>query len=108
MIKKMSFFAVFVILTIGSFSAFAKDAQESVLLLREAMMKSNADYNVHKGKANMDEFDRADAWVERDTKALFINQDKHFVSNTEEVQKLREMFDQEMSVGQRELSTIEN
>lgn len=108
MIKQTCLFTFLVILTVGPFSAFAKDGQESVLLLREALMESNADYNVHKGKANMDEFDRADTWVERDTQALLINQDKHFVSNTEEVQKLREIFDQEMSVGQRGLSATEN
>jgi len=108
MIKQTSLFALFIILTIGSSIALAKNAQESDMLLREAMMESNADYNAHKGKSNMEEFDRADEWVERETQALIINQDKHFVSNTEEVQKLKALFDQEMSVGQRGLSATEN
>ena len=108
MIKQISLFAAFLIFTISSFTAFAKDLSESEFLLREAMMESNADYNVHKGKANLEEFDRADTWVERKNLGLVIGKDPHFVSNTEEVQNLKDLVEQDMSIGQRGLSNTDN
>lgn len=57
-----------------TFSAQADHRAESSHLLRQAMMQSNADYNVLKKKTNHEEFDRADQWSERDNSAIAINQ----------------------------------
>ena len=50
----------------------AEGMTESQLLLREALMSSNADYNQHKKRANHEEFDRADSWSERSAEGIVI------------------------------------
>ncbi len=52
--------------------AQGRDLDESQLMLQEAMMNSNADYNKHKKKMNHEEFDRADDWSDRDSQAIVI------------------------------------
>lgn len=56
-----------------SIQAQAEGITESQLLLQQAMMDSNADYNKHK-KKNMDEEDeRADSWEERKLQAIDLD-----------------------------------
>ncbi len=71
--KTTKIFLIIVLAYFTSMTANARDVDESQLLLREAMMNSNADYNKHKKKMNHEEFDRADEWGERDTQAIVID-----------------------------------
>ena len=65
----------FALLTIQLFvfTAEARNEEESFLMLREAMMESNADYNKHKKKANHEEMDRAETWGKRGSQMIVIN-----------------------------------
>lgn len=65
--------SVFALLTIISAPGYARSSEESQFLLKEAMMDSNADYNKHKKQMNMEEYDRADDWSDRDTQAIMID-----------------------------------
>ncbi len=64
---------VFITGMIISFNAQARSADESMYLLKEALMESNGDYNKHKKKFNHEEFDRADTWTDRGTQAIMID-----------------------------------
>ena len=57
-----------------SFSAQARDADQSFLMLREAIMESNGDYNKFKKKMNEEEFDREASWSNRSANSIDINQ----------------------------------
>lgn len=54
-------------------TAEARNEEESFLLLRQAMMESNADYNKHKKKMNHEEMDRVEEWGNRDSDMIVIN-----------------------------------
>jgi hypothetical protein len=51
---------------------WSRDSDEAHLMLKEAMMESNADYNKHKKLSNHEEFDRADHWTSRDSQSISI------------------------------------
>ena len=70
--KSIQFLAIFALVFSFGMTAQARDADESMLMLREAMMDSNADYNKHKKKTNYEEFDRADEWAVRDSQAIQV------------------------------------
>lgn len=57
---------------LGGVSAHAGEDYDSQLLLREALMESNGDYNKHKKKFIQDEYERADNWDERNEGAIAI------------------------------------
>jgi hypothetical protein len=59
-------------LTLTANMGMAKDSLESELLLREALMSSNADYNKHKKAANEEEYERIDNWRSRDSQVIEI------------------------------------
>jgi hypothetical protein len=59
-------------LTFTASVGMAKDSLESELLLREALMSSNADYNKHKKAANEEEYERIDNWRSRDSQVIEI------------------------------------
>ncbi len=80
-------FTVAVLTQLLAFSAQARDYDESQLLLREAMMESNADYNKHKKKVNDEDNERADDWGERKTQAIVIDGRSRDVSNFQEMKE---------------------
>ena len=65
--------AIAATVSLTSLTLQARDTDESMLMLKEAMMDSNADYNKHKKKANHDEFDRVEKWGRRDTGTIVID-----------------------------------
>ncbi len=56
-----------------SLATQARDSAESFLMLRQAMMKSNKDYNQHKKKMNNEEFERVETWGRRNSATIVIN-----------------------------------
>lgn len=68
--SKLMIITVFLQFVCGGLQA--EDYTESDHLFREAMMRSNADYNKHKQKSNMAENERSDEWGERDIGAIQI------------------------------------
>lgn len=90
------------IILVGSF-AQARDSRESMLLLKEALMESNGDYNIHKKKFNHEEFDRADEWAERNTQAITINERKALDKSWEEFKQQQDVI----GSGDREVSSNE-
>ncbi len=53
--------------------AQTRDSGEAFLMLRQAMMDSNKDYNQHKKKANHEEFDRVEKWGRRNSATIVID-----------------------------------
>lgn len=109
MISTKNIFLAAAVLLIG-FSAQARDTDESMLMLQEAMMDSNADYNKHKKKSNHEEFDRADDWSERNSQAIMIDGTKTYGNiskfkepRKEELQQNREVSSHETAQEQEKL-----
>jgi hypothetical protein len=78
----------------------ARDTDESELLLKEAMMQSNADWNQHQKKLNHEEFDRADQWEERNSQAIVID---HRTIDYIGYQQAKEEFRQNREVSSHQL-----
>lgn len=93
-----------ILLTVLTFSAPAMadvEMTETEFLLMEAMMQSNADYNKHKKDLNHEEDDRADAWSNRGSQAIAINQKELSTSDNKNFRELRN----ELGAGDREVSS---
>ena len=58
----------------GAMSVEAKDAYESELLLRSALMQSNGDYNKLKKIQNEEEYERENRWNQRGTKSIVLGE----------------------------------
>lgn len=108
MIKTM---IVTLILQAFAFAVHAEDERdldESQVLLQQAMMQSNADYNMHKKKFNNDEYDRADDWADRDRQTIVIggrnNDLKDFKEMKEEVGQDREVSSHQESSNEEKLA----
>lgn len=92
---------VMIFISIIGFSAVAqsRDSGEAFLMLREAMMDSNKDYNQHKKKANHEEFDRVEKWGRRNSATIVINGQ---TATNNELEKFQEPQE---SPGDREVSS---
>lgn len=64
---------IFATIAFGAGPLEARDFDESMSMLQEAMMESNADYNKHKKIANHDEFDRVETWGRRNAGTIVID-----------------------------------
>ena len=96
--SKLNLLTVLTSLFFVSFSAQAEGISESAMLLQEAMMQSNADYNKHKKKANHEEFDRADTWGERDTMSITIDQKALQASDYQDFQQIKGEFEEDLEL----------
>lgn len=82
--------------------AQARDSYEATLMLREALMQSNADYNKLKKNSNDAEFERDSSWNNRKVKSIVIG-DEHILkeSRLNEYKELNE----EMTRRERDISS---
>lgn len=85
---KITLLVLFLLSQIFTIHAYAKSQLESEMLLREALMSANADYNQHKKKSLEEEMERAETWIERDEDAIAIGQGLDLATQVE--QELRE------------------
>ncbi len=85
-------------------TALARNPEESAVLLQQAMMQSNADYNKHKLVDNMETFDRADEWTERGTEVIQINNRGLDPAELAEYQKVRDDF----QIDEQEVTALED
>ncbi len=92
---------ILIAIFLTSFSLQARDSEESFLMLREAVMESNGDYNKYKKKMNYEEFDRADNWNERSTQAIIIGAQKGQAQDLSDFKQLND----DIKSGEREVSS---
>lgn len=101
MIQKIKL-GMFALVLMMSATAYGRSAEESAMLLQQAMMQSNADYNKHKLQDNLETFDRADSWSEREASAIHLNKGATIgAAQWEEFKDLRD----DLQPDQRELSS---
>ncbi len=74
--------AIFGVIFLMSSVSHGRNSEESFLMLREAMMDSNADYNKHKKQMNNEETSRADSWNERGQTVIHIGAGETAAANS--------------------------